>query len=563
MKKFVIYIENDDTIDSIIEKIETSPKYRNSIYLYLWADWELLFLKNLNLEIFVEKTQWWEQEIILVSTNIEIFKRASKFWITVQNVLEQWLNLPRIFVSKRRIWEREIKPRVDYSISNFNEKIEKINWMPWLRNKKEKIFSFYELNKKAIFPLFTWSMFLILIILVLILPNSKIYIEPWSKTIKTSINVIFAEEKTNKGELNESNRNIVYYRNIEKLYESEIIYSAKWKIFEWQNAKWLVLIENSFGETLALKKGTKFQTSDWLTFKSDFYINIPAWKKIKDENWKIIFKKWQARLTLTSNDYDIYREIIGSRWNITPWVVLTVPKLNNYIQKFIDITTINNFEWWTTRWRKSVTEEDITIAWEQIKASLFRSSEWQVLKLIEDTNLRNKENYKLFPDKNFLKIELSKVIVPKDIIWKSIESFIVTWSIVIKWISYDYDRLYSILENNIKWKIHPEMKLSFIDTNNILIRSFEVDLERNKIKSAVSIQWREDYDLFSWSDFSKRFLIDIKNKLTNLSKDMAEKYLNNLQEIASVKIILWPPFINKLPKIWDNIDILEYKWKLQ
>jgi len=55
------------------------------------------------------------------------------------------------------------------------------------------------------------------------------------------------------------------------------------------------------------------------------------------------------------------------------------------------------------------------------------------------------------------------------------------------------------------------------------------------------------------------FIVNNKNKLTNLSPKTAEKYLRNLPEVSNVKIKLWPPFIKKLPKMPGSIDILEMK----
>lgn len=562
VKKYIIYTDSDDTIDSIIEKIISSPKYKNPIYILLWEESSKIFLNKLNIKIFSENLKKIKSEVILISKNFKLFDLASQYNITVQNVVDENLNFSNVLITKKRIgqWQKK-EEELNYSLSNLNEKVEKLKIYSFITDKKAEMWEVYKQKKKTIIPLIVWSFFMLFFILFLIIPKSKVYIKPSSKQIKLISNIIFVDPKTNEEFLvHNRNKNIVKYKIIEKLYEKSMMYQSETKVFEWNSAKWLVLIENTSWETFSIKKGSKMITDDKLIYRTDFFITIPWWKRVKDEKtWKEVFKNWEVLVSLTAEDFDNYNNVIWSRWNLKAWTKFSIIKLSPYLSRFISIKATKDFAWWTIKWKKVVTWSWLLIAGEKIKADMINESEKEMIKMIEKENKEKKENYALFWDKNYLKIETYKIDLPKGLIWKRVDKYLITWAIVIKAMVYNFDEMYTILEENIKTKISPNMALSFIDKKNIEMRAFEVDDKANRIKSTVVIYWREDYDLFWNTDFSKWFRIELKNKLTNLTVETAEKYIKNISEVSDVKIKLWPPFVKTLPKMPWNIDIEEFK----
>lgn len=558
MKKHVIYIDSSENLESLIEKIELSLDFKSKIYI-LVPEESPLFLDKNNFEVFVKKTKEMWKEIVLVSQSSRLFKLANIYKIQFQNTIDNDLILSDSTIKIKKIWERwsEKNPyneeRVKYSLDNFKKKIPNLYSNSYLQEKKEKIAESYSLNKRIIFPLIIWSFALIFTILFLIIPKSQIYIEPSSKVVKYTWNFNFIWEKSYR---KEEEKNNILYKNIERLYEDSVSINSNWKSFEWSYADWIVIIKNSFWEDIAFKKWTRLQTSDWLVFKTNYYINIPKAKKIRTSEWEK-FKDWEARVSVKAEDLDIYSEVIWDRWNVLKWTEFTIPWLTSYLQKFIKTNAESDFEWWTTKWRKIVTKEDLQIAQEKVKNLLFEKAKIEIQKEIEKINSENLTNYKLFPDERYFKITVSKVETPKNILWEKHESFITTWAVVVNAIYYDDETLSKKLEENIHKKIHPEMKLSEIDWNNVWIRAFETDEASDTIKATVTINWRESYDLFWESDFSKRFLMEVKEKLVNLKKESAEKYLKSLPEISSIEVRLWPPFVDKLPKIENWIEIKE------
>ena len=555
MKKFVIYIDFNETIDSLLEKIRVSLDFKSKVYIFIPEESKIFDNKN-SLEIFYEETKKLKKEIILVSKNTKIFEKATRLKISVQNILDENLEFWENIVKIKKV-PKKWKEEVFYSFNNLKEKLNE-NWITdFFEDKKEKILDSYKINKKISLSLIFWSFFLIFSILILAIPNSKIYIKPNSKEIKYTWNYIFWEEKTNAKNISNENKNFIWYKNIKKFYEKWFEISSNWKVFEWNYSKWILKIENSYWEDLAIKKWTTLKTKNWLFFKTTHYVNIPKAKKIKDSNWIQKLKNWTARVNVKAADFDIFNEIIWERWNLKKWTILEIPALSKFLSNFLSFKVENNFNWWTTKRRKLVTKDDIEVWKKIIKNKILEIAKKEILEELKQENLKNWTNMKIFPDEKFFNINISKIEMPENLIGQKLNNFTMTWTFLINSIIYDNKKLYQKLEKWIFWTVHPKMFLSFIDSKNISTRVFEVDEKRNQIKATISISWREDFDLFWKTDFWKRFLAETKEKLKNLEEQTALEYLRSFEEVWSVKIKIWPPFLEKLPKFTDSIEILE------
>jgi hypothetical protein len=77
MYKNVIYIDNDETIENLLDKISFSIKFKEKLYIYITKD-SVLFQNINSLKIFDEKIKNAKKDIILISNNFFIFKNATK-----------------------------------------------------------------------------------------------------------------------------------------------------------------------------------------------------------------------------------------------------------------------------------------------------------------------------------------------------------------------------------------------------------------------------------------------------------------------------------------------------
>ena len=557
MKKYVIYIDFDETIDSLLEKIRISLDFKNKVFIFIPEESKIFDQKN-SLEIFYEEIKKLKKEIILVSKNLKIFKIATNLKIPVQNILDENLwnfsnhNSSENIIKIKKV-QKKWSEEIFYSFNNLKEKLDE-NWISnFVEEKKMKILDSYKINRKISLSLIFWTFFLIFWILILIIPNSKILIKPNSKEIKYTWNFIFAEEKSNKKNLENENNNFIWYQNVKKFYEKWFIINSNWKSFEWNFSKWIIEINNSYSQDLAIKRWSTLKTKNWLLFKTRSYVNIPAAKKIS--NWKI--KNWKAKVWIIAEDFDVYHEIIWERWNIKKWTELVIPALSRFLSKSLNFKAENDFKWWTTKWRKLVTSDDIDVWKKIIRDKILKIAKKEIFEDLKEKNLKNWTNLKIFPIKKFFNINISNIEIPKNLIWQKLNNFTMTWTFLVNWIIYDDKILNKKLEQWIRWIVHPKMIISYIDWKNIWYRVFEVNEKSNQIKTTISISWREDYDLFWKTDSWKRFKMDIKDKVKNLDKKTALEYLRDFDEIWVVKIKIWPPFLNKLPKFEDWIKIIK------
>jgi len=548
MKKFVIYIDFNETIDSLLEKVRVSLDFKNKVYIFIPEESKIFSQKN-SLEIFWEEIKKLKKEIILVSKNWKLFEKATKLKIPVQNILDENLEFSENIVKIKKV-QKKWNEELFYSFNNLKEKLD-ANWVSeFFHEKKEKILESYKINKKISIWLIFWTFFMIFWILILIIPNSKVYLKPNSKEINFSWNFIFWEEKSNKKNISNKKENFIPYKNVKKFYEKWFKISSNWKNFEWNYAKWVVEIENSFWEDLAIKKWSTLKTKNWLFFKTRYYVNIPKAKK---------WKNWKAKVAIIAKDFDIFNEVIWEKWNIKKWTILTIPALSEYLSKFLTFKAENDFKWWTTKWRKLVTKDDIEVWKKIIRDKIFKLAEKEISEDLKNENFQNWTDYRIFPDKKFFNAKNSWFEIPENLIWQKLNNFTMTWTFLVNAVIYDYKKLYKELEKWMYSKVNPQMSLSFIDSKNISTRVWEVDEAKNQIKTTISISWRQDYDLFWKTDFWKRFLIDTKEKIKNLDWETAKEYLRNFEEVWAVDIKIWPPFLKKLPKFENSIEILEMK----
>ncbi|MCD5383092.1 hypothetical protein LR002_03140 [Candidatus Gracilibacteria bacterium] len=557
MKKFVIYIDFNETIDTLLEKIRASLEFKNKVYIFIPEESKIFDNKN-SLEIFYEEVKKLKKEIILVSKNLKIFQEATKLKISVQNILDENLKFGENIVKIKKV-QKKGNEEIFYSFNNLKEKLEQNGITIFFEDKKEKILESYKINKKISIGLIFGSFSLIFAILILIIPNSKVYIKPNSKEIKYTGNFIFGEEKTNAKNIADDSKSFIGYKNIKKFYEKGFEIQSNGKVFEGNYSKGIIEIENAFGEDLAIKGGSTLKTKNGLLFKTMYYVNIPKAKKIKNKDGKIILKNGKAKVKIIAKDFDIFNEVIGERGNVKKGTIFEIPALSAFLSKMLTFTASQDFQGGTTKWRKLVTEDDIEVGKKIIRNKILEIARQDILKELNEENLKNGTDLRIFPAKDFFNVQILDIKIPENIIGQKLNKFTITGSFLINSIIYDNKKLYKKLENGIRGAVHPKMVLSFIDAKNFNLRVFEVDEKSNQIKTTIAISGREDYDLFGKTDYGKRFLKEIKEKIKNLDKKTALEYLRNFNEVGAVKIKIWPPFLDKLPKFEDGIEILEMK----
>jgi len=102
MKKFVIYIDFNESVDSLLEKIRISLDFKNKVYIFIPEESKIFNQKN-SLEIFFEETKKLKKEIILVSKNIKIFEKATNLKIPVQNILDENIEFSENIIKIKKV----------------------------------------------------------------------------------------------------------------------------------------------------------------------------------------------------------------------------------------------------------------------------------------------------------------------------------------------------------------------------------------------------------------------------------------------------------------------------
>jgi len=124
-------------------------------------------------------------------------------------------------------------------------------------------------------------------------------------------------------------------------------------------------------------------------------------------------------------------------------------------------------------------------------------------------------------------------------------------------VAYDFNQLFELLKKELKTRAHPDMQIrdDSINQNNVTYEVIKEDEDLGQIKITASIEGIEEYVIEPTLEAGLRFSNKVKEKIAGLPLEEAESIVSNLPEVDIVQIKLWPIWLNKLPRIPDNIEI--------
>lgn len=391
-------------------------------------------------------------------------------------------------------------------------------------------------------------------LLALVAPSATIEISAGKKMISaiTNINFIKSHKSFSQDIPNKGNNFNLY--PLEFRFEHAMDFPVLSKIFEGQNAFGDITLYNNYNEDITLRNGTKIQTAEGLIFVTKHYVRVPSIKRVKNKEGKTVLEPGSALVNVQANDFDLYQEVIGSRGNILPQK-FTIPGLTHYMQKFVWGESVAPFRGGTTRWRMEVQQSDLDAASEKMKKLLFAKAEENITKYINEQNMLMQNKIALFPLKDYIKEEVSKITIDPKILGQNIEMFSVKGEMLVSAYVFSQKYFYDFLQSHIDKKRDPAMKIETIDFATMALRKFEET--PSEIRVAVDIQGRQSYEIDENSEAGKKFQTTMKEQIRGMSIEDAFKFISNRDEVGAVDISVWPPVKKSLPMIRKNIQIIE------
>jgi hypothetical protein len=102
----------------------------------------------------------------------------------------------------------------------------------------------------------------------------------------------------------------------------------------------------------------------------------------------------------------------------------------------------------------------------------------------------------------------------------------------------------------------PGKLLVSVDENSVSLQILEVDEANHAFKITAQVQGIEEYEIDPDLEGGSKLAEKIKEHIAGKSVEEAKAYIQNLPEVNSVEISLWPVWSPSIPSLPENIKIV-------
>lgn len=559
-KKKIIFVELDEEITSLFERIEQLP-YQE---IYLVVPKRAVLLQSIvNLKILKQKLADLDKSMALITKDTAGMKLAHQAEI---KVFDHWdidsstkkgkeanpdaallapvsatsnevddLNPSRLPQKKSSIFEvvRNLRGQEKgFSLRSYLQDRKK-------NRLKKEAFQIYLPGgiKRFITGLALASIALFFLIAYVVLPGATLYIEPASNVITKGVNINLTLSPSTPRELK------VY--PLETTVELTITHPASGILSEGANSSGEITILNESDIDWPLVVNTRFQTDEGIIFRIQDSVTVPSGTPESPGS---------AVAMVLADIVDANGVPVGERGNIGPSQFF-LPGLREdsrgelYGENYTDFTGGESIV------SAIVSEDDIVAAREKLEAQLNE----KVLSSLRKENLgeANKQNLNLnlLEDSDTLVYGLAEIDMPFELIGKEMEDFEITGSITLSGVAYDNDAILAILKTEIVTVETPGKQLIRIEEDSISINVLEADNVRLNYKFTAQIQGVEEYEIDPELEGGSKLSKKIKEHIAGKSIEEAERYVQNLPEVNQVELKIWPAWSPTIPTLPENIKI--------
>lgn len=553
-KKKIVFVQIDEEITSIFERVEKLP-YKE---VYLVVPKRAALLQSVvNLKILKQKFDEIEKTLAIITNDQNGMKLAHLAEI---KVFDHWQNgektnsdnkpdtalLKPIAASSNEV-EEEAPSRLPQKKSSIFEVVRDLksgekgfSLKSYLKERRISKAQAFNLNmpastKKFIGGLLALSVAVFLIIAYVALPGAVINIVPASSVITKAANITLESNPNDARSL----KSYVIEASVDLTYT----HHASGTKSQGANASGTITIYNENNKEQQLVAQTRFQSPEGIIFRLQREVFVPAGSS---EN------PGQIEVTVVADPTDANGVAVGERGNIGPskFFVVALNEENRkkvYAESFAymagGITDVNSF----------VTEDDLTAAGQKLEEQLKEKAISALRKEALAQGNALQKNFVLLEDSDVITYGTPDIDFPTSLVNQEMETFDISGTMTIEGIAYDSEALLSILKSEIINGKTPGKQLIKIDENSISISVFEVG--NNYYKFTAQIQGIEEYEIDPELEGGSKLAKKIKEHIAGKTKEEAEAYIQNLPEVNSVEIKIWPVWSPTIPSLPDNIKI--------
>jgi hypothetical protein len=558
-KKKMIFVQIDEEITSVFERISPLP-YKE---IYLVVPRRAVLLQSVvNLKILKQKLEEVEKTLAIITNDVNGMKLALQAQI---KVFDEW-NVDSDTPSNKEDRDPEsalLKPIAatqneveDELPSRLPKKKSSIFDVVRHLKNKDKGFSLRKYmsdlkknrlerqsiqlspgKKRWVVTFLLASAVIFFIIIYVALPGATVAIEPSSDVVTKTVNVIFTPQPDDE-------RSLKAYP-VDTEVDVTITHSASGAENKGSNASGTITIVNKSGTERTLIATTRFQTQDGIVFRIQSDVTVPAGSESSPAT---------VDVPVVADPLDANGSPVGVRGNIEP-TTFFLPGLKEDSRSTLYGQSSVAMTGGTSDVVMHVTEEDLQAAQIELEEKLKEEALADLRKVVLQEGNTVGATLKLLEDSETLQFGTVSAVLPYDLVGQEKESFEVKGSLTLSGVAYDSEGLYSILKTEIVSVQTPGKQLISIDQDSISLEVLNVEVASNTYKVTAQIQGVEEYqidpDLEGGAELSKK----IKEHIAGKTIQEAEDYIQNLPEVNSVSVSVWPVWSPTIPSLPDNIKI--------
>lgn len=561
-KKKILFIELDEEITSVFEKVE-KLNYKE---VYLVVPKRAVLLQSIvNLKILKQKIEDLDKTMAIITSDPNGMKLAHQAEI---KVFDKW------DMSQEKKSEKKNKKGKDSELltpisATSNETNDEIpSRLPKKKSSifevvrtlraKDKGFSLKSYltdrkknrlknepfhlylpggNKKFITGLVGVSVLVLGIIIYVALPGATVSIEPASSVLTKAVNITLQNNPTDV--------NALKSYPLEADTELTISHHASGIVSEGADASGYLTIINTTSQEWPLVATTRFQTEDGLIFRIQEDVTVPA---------ATTGAHGSVEAFVVADDTDANGTAIGERGNIGP-SHFVLPGLREDSQNELYADSYDYMTGGETVVSALVTEDDIVAARDKLESQL----EEKVLSALRKEALSESNTsgvtLDLLEDSDVLIYGTASIDMPYELVGQEMEEFDISGNMSISGVAYDQDALLLILKSAIMAGTTPGKQLIRIEEDSVSTSVLESEPASNYYKFTAQIQGVEEYEIDPELEGGSTLSKKIKEHIAGKTVEEAESYVQNLPEVNSVDIKLWPTWSPTIPTLPENIKI--------
>lgn len=573
-KRKVIYIELDEEITSVFERIERL-NYKD-VYLVV-PERAVLLQSIVNLQILKKKVEGKGKRMALITKDPIGIKLAHKAEIAVYDQLEMPRPEPvkeepaefsqqpiratsneieesrpeRLTQKKLSIFEivKEMKGKQSFALNKL-----KNFWK--LRKEKDLFkdppkFAMGAPSRKTLGTLIVASLCILLIISYIALPGATVTVTPEFNVIEQSVNITLADATIYGTNPSIGTGHTMAYYPIDLTLTQSLQYTSTGQIFTGTNASGYATLINERSTAWPLVAFTRLQTDDGLIFRVQEATTVPAANTAGPGS---------AEVYIVADEVDVYGRVMGDRGNIGP-SSFVLPGLREQSQKELYARSSVAMTGGTTQVTLKVSEEDLNASESLMIAELGLDAEPELEAEVTRRNELNGTNLDLLTGYGAIEMDEPVVNAPTHLVESIQDSFEVTGRMAVYGVAFNHDEFLNTLEEELITRKSPNKELIKIDESSISYEIFEVDETPGQIKLTATIKGIEAYAIDPETESGAKLVKKIKEHIAGKPIKEGEDYVQNLSEINKVKISAWPVWAPTIPTVLENITIkVDEEW---